>query len=51
MTGGLVGGHEEQFGRPGPMATPKFIKVSMYVNKFQMNSLMILAVAPLFLST
>ena len=33
MAGGQVGGHEEQFAGHGPMASTKFIKVNMYVDK------------------
>jgi hypothetical protein len=33
MAGGQVGGHEEQFSRHGQMASAKFIKVNMYVDK------------------
>jgi hypothetical protein len=33
MAGGQVGVHEEQFVRHGLMASTKFIKVNMYVDK------------------
>jgi len=33
MAGGHVGGHEEQFARHGQLASTKFIKVNMYVDK------------------
>jgi hypothetical protein len=33
MAGGQVGGHEEQFARHGQIASTKFIKVNMCVDK------------------
>mgnify|MGYP000843948141 FL=1 len=33
MAGGQVGGHEEQFAGHGQIASAKFIKVNMYVDK------------------
>jgi hypothetical protein len=33
MAGGQVGGHEEQFAGHGQMASTKFIKVNMSVDK------------------
>ena len=39
MAGGQVGGHEEQFARHGQMASTKFIKVNMYVDKRGLLSL------------
>jgi hypothetical protein len=39
MAGGQVVGHEEQFARHGQMASTKFIKVNMYVDKRELLSL------------
>jgi hypothetical protein len=47
MAGGQVGGHEEQFARHGQMASTKFIKVNMSVDKRELFFLSPLAGLPI----
>ncbi len=47
MAGGQVGGHEEQFAGHGQIASAKFIKVNMYVDKRELFFLPPLARLPI----